>query len=36
MFTALLNNDFSTPFKLTFVYYLLLQDRLDEAKQYYN
>ena len=36
MFIALLNNDFSTPFKLAFVYYLLLQDRLDEAEVYYD
>ena len=33
---ALLNNNFSASFKLALVYYLLLQDRIDEAENYYR
>ena len=36
LMVGLLNDNFSTAFKLALVYYLLLQDRVDEAHHYYQ
>lgn len=36
LFIGILTNNFSTEFKLGLVYYFLLQDRIDEASNFYE